>query len=104
LSYINSEIHKAYSPLFKPTTPEATRQERIEYLKKRYALLEQRLADHEYLVGEKFSPADAYLYTVTRWAGPLKIDLSAFPNLLAFQQRIQARPKVQAALKAEGIS
>ncbi|MBV9343893.1 MAG: glutathione transferase GstA [Gammaproteobacteria bacterium] len=102
LSYINSEIHKTYSPLFNPALGEAARNERIEYLKKRYAVLEKRLAGNPFLVGSAFSPADAYLYTVTRWADAMKIDLSAFPHLLAYQKRIGARPAVQAALKAEG--
>ncbi len=103
LSFINSEIHKTYSPLFSPTVTDAVRQERGEYLKKRYAVIEKHLAKHQYLVGDAFSPADAYLYTVTRWAGPLKIDLSGFPQLTAFQKRIGERAGVQAALKAEGL-
>ena len=104
LTYINSEIHKSYSPLFNPATTAAVREERIAYLQKRYRLLEVRLSEHSYLVGERFSVADAYLFAVTRWADYLKVDLSAFPNVLAFQKRIGARPAVQAALKAEGLT
>jgi glutathione S-transferase len=103
LAFINSEIHKTYSPMFSPTVSDAVRQERSEYLKKRYAVIEQHLAQHQYLVGDAFSPADAYLYTVTRWAGALKIDLSGFPQLTAFQKRIGERAGVRAALKAEGL-
>jgi glutathione S-transferase len=55
------------------------------------------------LLGDHFSVADAYLFTVTRWAGALKADLSRFPQVLAFQQRIAARPAVQAAMRAEGL-
>jgi glutathione S-transferase len=102
MGYINSEIHKTYSPLFGPIPPEA-REERVEYLKKRYTLIEKHLEGREWLAGDAFSPADAYLFTVTRWAGYLKIDLSEFPNLLAFQKRAAARPAVQAAMKAEGL-
>lgn len=103
LGYINSEIHKSYSPLFNPATSAELRQDRAEYLKKRYTLIEQTLAKSPYLLGEKFSIADAYLFTVTNWANHVKLDLSAFPSVLAFQKRIAERPAVQAAMKAEGL-
>jgi len=103
LGYINSEIHKSYSPLFSDkTTPEA-RTEKLEYLARRYALIEKQLAGRDYLFGKGFSVADAYLFTVTNWARHVKLDLSAFPNLLAFQKRVAARPAVQAAMKEEGL-
>ena len=103
LGYINSEIHKSYSPLFNKATPEETANERREYLKKRYAYLEGVLATKQYLVDNKFSAADAYLYTVTRWAPFVKVDLAGFPNLKEFQARVEARPAVQQALKEEGL-
>ena len=103
LGYVNSELHKSYSPLFKPETPDATRQERKEYLRKRYATLDQQLAKHPWLVGDQFSVADAYLFTVTNWAKHVELDLSDFPAVLAFQERVAARPKVQEALLAEGL-
>ena len=104
LGYINSEIHKSYSPLFKDDTPEQTRTDRKAYLQRRYELVEKILAKQPWLLGDRFSAADAYLYTVTRWAEHVKLDLSQFPSLLAFQQRVAARPAVQAALSAEGLS
>lgn len=103
LGYINSELHKSYSPLFNPATTDAVRAERADYLRRRYQLVEQHLGQHPYLLGEQFSIADAYLYTVTNWANYVKVDLSDFPNLLAFQQRIAARPAVQDALRAEHL-
>lgn len=103
LGYINSEIHKNYSPLFNPATSEETRKEKIDYLRKRYDLIEQRLATNSYLLGEHYTVADIYLFVVTNWARIVKVDLSGFPNLLAFQKRMVARPAVQAALKAEGL-
>jgi len=103
LGYINSEIHKTYSPLFRPTTSPELRKDREEYLRKRYGLIEQQLAKGPYLFGEQFTVADAYLFTVTNWANFLKLDMSAFPNLLAFQARVAARPAVQAAMVAEGL-
>jgi len=102
MGYINSEIHKSYSPLFGPMADDA-RAEKVAYLRKRYALVERQLAGREWLVGESFTPADAYLFVVTQWAGYLKIDLAEFPNLLAFQKRVKARPAVQEALRAEGL-
>ncbi|MGN2244272.1 glutathione transferase GstA [Frateuria sp. GZRR33] len=104
LGYINSEIHKSYSPLFKPDTPEATREERKEYLRKRYALLESALATHPWLLGEQFTVADAYLFTVTNWARHVKLDLSYFPAIQAFQHRMLERPAVQAAMDFEGLA
>lgn len=103
LGYINSELHKTYSPLFNEATPAELRDDRTAYLHKRYALLEQRLAAHEWLVGEHFSVADAYLFTVTNWAKHVGVDLSSFPAVIAFQQRVAARPAVQAAMQSEGL-
>ena len=103
LGYINSELHKTYSPLFKPETPDAVREERKEYLRRRYRLLEERLAQHPWLVGDRFTVADAYLFTVTNWARHVALDLSEFPALLDFQKRVAERPAVQTALEAEGL-
>jgi glutathione S-transferase len=101
LGYINSELHKTYTPMFSPaTTPEA-REGLVAHLKKRYGVLESVLAKQPFLLGEQFTVADAYLFTVTSWAGFLKLDLSELPNLLAFQERVAARPSVQAARAAE---
>ena len=103
LGYINSELHKSFSPLFRPTTPAEIRQERLEYLQKRYAYIEQHLQGKPYLTGEHFTVADAYLFTVTNWANKVKLELSAFPNLQALQKRVAARPAVVATLEAEGL-
>jgi glutathione S-transferase len=103
LGYINSELHKSYSPLFNPATGAQARAERIEYLGKRYGLIEKQLDGADFLTGPTFTIADAYLFVVTSWATMLKIDLSAFPNLQAFQARVAARPSVQAAMRAEGL-
>lgn len=103
LGYINSEIHKSYSPLFNPAASAELREDRAQYLQKRYALLESILAASPYLTGDHFTIADAYLFTVTNWARIVKVDLSSFPNLLAFQKRVAERPAVQAAMRAEGL-
>lgn len=103
LGFINSELHKTYSPLFRPTTLPEVRKEREEYLRKRYGLVEKQLAKGPYLFGDQFTAADAYLFTVTNWSNFVKLDLSEFPHLMAFQARVAARPGVQAAMKAEGL-
>lgn len=103
LGYINSEMHKAYTPLFKPDTPEATRGERKEYLLRRYQFIEDLLAKQLWLMGDQFTVADAYLFTITNWARHVELDLSGFPALLAFQKRVAERPAVQAALEGEGL-
>ena len=103
LGYINSELHKTYSPLFNPATPAETRAEREAYLRRRYGVIEKHLEGRKYLFGETFSAADAYLFTVTNWARTIKFDLAEFPNLRAFQERVAARPAVQAAMRAEGL-
>jgi glutathione S-transferase len=104
LSFINSEIHKAYSPLFNPKIAPEQRQERIDYLNKRYPIVDKLLVAHPYLFGDNFSVADAYLFVVTRWAGKLKVDLSNFKGLTAFQQRVSERPAVKAAIEAESAA
>jgi glutathione S-transferase len=103
LGYINSELHKSYSPLFNPDTPESVRQERKAYLRKRYTLLNDVLAKQPWLLGDHFTGADAYLFTITSWAGHVGLDLSRFTALTAFQQLVASRPAVQAALEAEDL-
>jgi glutathione S-transferase len=104
LGYINSELHKTYSPLFNKATPPEVRAEREEYLRKRYAILEKQLEGKQYLFGDQFTVADAYLFTVTNWSRFVNLDLSAFPNLVAFQARVAQRPAVKEALAAEGLN
>lgn len=103
LGYINSELHKSYSPLFAPDTPQDIRHEREAYLRRRYVLVEERLAKQPFLLGERFTVADAYLFVVTNWSRVVKLDLSEFPALLEFQKRVAQRPAVQAAMAAEGL-
>lgn len=103
LGYINSEVHKTYSPLFRPETLPEVREERIAYLHKRYKVFDALLAKQPWLLGEQFTAADAYLFTVTNWARLTKVDLSEFPNVLAFQKRVAERPAVQKVLEAEGL-
>jgi glutathione S-transferase len=103
LGYINSELHKTYSPLFNPATPAETRAEREAYLRRRYGLVEKQLEAGKYLFGELFTVADAYLFTVTNWARMVNFSLAEFPHVRAFQERVAGRPAVQAAMRAEGL-
>lgn len=103
LAYINSEIHKTMGALFNRAISPEARQERIDYLNKRYPLIEKQLAGNNYLFGDTFTAADAYLFVVTNWSNMLKVDLSGYPNLMAFQQRVASRQAVQGAMKAEGL-
>ena len=103
LNYITAEIHKTYSPLFRPDVLPVVRDERLATLRKRYAILEKQLEGRKYLFGDGFTVADAYLFAVTRWARGVKLDLAEFPNLEAFQKRVGSRKAVLEALRAEGL-
>jgi glutathione S-transferase len=103
LNFITSELHKNFSPLFRPTTPDAYKQIAKENLTGRFKLIDEQLAGRQYLLGDTFTAPDAYLYVMTRWAQRLEFDLGQWPNVKAFAARVEARPKVQEALKAEGL-
>jgi glutathione S-transferase len=102
LSFIGTEIHKQFSPLFNPAMPEEAKPVFRQKIVERLAFVDRHLAQHDYLLGSRFSVADGYLFTVTRWTAPLKIDVGGLARLAAFMGRVSARPAVQQALKAEG--
>jgi glutathione S-transferase len=104
LTFIGTEIHKSFSPLFNPNMPEEGKKIYRERLANRFGFVNGELSGKDYLMGDHFTVADAYLYTVTRWAKPMALDLSAFPNLQAFLQRVSARPAVQEALQVEKLA
>ena len=97
LNFIGTELHKSYSPLFKPQAGAEVKAFAKANLVTRYAQVESLLD------GSQFSVADAYLFTITNWAGRVELDLTPWPRLRAFQARVAARPSVQQALKAEGL-
>jgi glutathione S-transferase len=103
LNFTTSEIHKQFSPLFRPTTPEDYKPIARENLANRFKWLDKQLAGRDYLMGKQFTVADAYLFTVLRWTVPLKIDLSPWPNVAAYLERVGKRPKVREALQEEGL-
>ena len=101
LTFVSSEIHKGFSPLFNPDLKDDAKTVLLNKLQKRFDLLDKHFADHKFLMGEQFTVADAYLYTVISWAPGLKIDLDKWPNLAKYRLRVAERPKVKAALQAE---
>jgi glutathione S-transferase len=103
LNFIGTEIHKNYSPMFNPAASDEAKSNAKQNLAKRYAYVERMLEGRAYLVGTGFTVADGYLFVVTNWAGMLKLDMSPFPNIAAFQKRVAGRPAVQQAMKAEGL-
>jgi glutathione S-transferase len=103
LNFIGTEIHKNYSALFNPAGSDEAKSNAKQNLAKRYAYVERMLEGRAYLVGTGFTVADGYLFVVTNWSGMLKLDMSPFPNIAAFQKRIAGRPAVQQAMKAEGL-
>ncbi|MBX9444263.1 glutathione transferase GstA [Dickeya chrysanthemi] len=103
LAYISTELHKSFSPLLRPGTPELYKDLLKSYLEQRFRYLNQVLSEHDYLVGNRFGVADAYLFTISRWAHDLKFDLIQFPALTAYLERVSGRPAVEKALTAEGL-
>jgi glutathione S-transferase len=103
LTFIGTEIHKNFSPLFNPSIPDEVKKVFREKLASRYDWVNGELKGKDYLMGEHFSVADGYLFAVTRWTKPLAIDLSPYPNLVAHHERVAARPAVQEAMAFEGL-
>ena len=103
LNFISTELHKSFSPFFNPAAGDAWKEAAKANLERRFAYVNGELQGKSYLLGEDFSVADAYLFTVLSWAKYTPLDLSALGNLTAYLARVAARPAVQAALKAEGL-
>jgi glutathione S-transferase len=102
ITFISTELHKGFSPLYRPDLPEAEKAVIVDRLKKRFAYVNGVLAGKEYLL-DAFSIADAYLYTITRWMPKADIALSEYPNLAAFMARMEERGAVKTALEEEGL-
>jgi len=103
LNFITSELHKSFSPLFNPAMPEEGKALYRTRLGDRFKWVDGQLAGKNYLMGEDFSVADAYLFVVAGWGKHVGVDISGLANLGAFMARVGARPAVQEALKAEGL-
>lgn len=103
LNYISTEIHKSFGMLFNPAVPEETRNAIKARLGKRLGYAASALEGRSYLLGDTFSVADAYLFTMLRWTFSIGIDLSSWPALREYFNRVAARPAVISAMKAEGL-
>ncbi|HEX4151004.1 MAG TPA: glutathione transferase GstA [Steroidobacteraceae bacterium] len=103
LNYITSEVHKSFSPLFSPDTPADSRKIAVDNLAKKFDWLSKHIAGKKFLMGDTFTVADAYLFTVLRWSGLVRVDLGQWPALAEYVARVAERPKVKEALQAEGL-
>lgn len=104
LTFIGTELHKTFSPLFNPSAPQEWKDQCRANIERRLAWVNEQLSGKDYLMGSNFTVADAYLYTVVGWTKFVKIDISALPHLTAYMARVGARPAVLATLKAEGLA
>lgn len=104
LNFIATELHKGFSPLFNPAMPEEAKALARARLADRLEWVDGQLEGRDYLMGSTFTVADAYLFVVAGWGKYVGVDIAGLPHLGAFMARVAARPGVQAALKAEGLS
>ena len=103
LNFVASELHKNFSPLFQPVIPDDVKTFFSDRLMGKFKYVDQMLAGRDYLMGDHFTVPDAYMFTMLAWADRMKMDLAGLTNLMAYKARVGARPKVQGALKAEGL-
>jgi glutathione S-transferase len=103
LTFIGTELHKNFGPLFNRVSSDDVKQAARTKIAKRLGYINEPLAKRSYLVGDGFTVADAYAFTIVNWTNFVGIDLKTYPNVAAYSARIAARPKVQEALKAEGL-
>lgn len=104
LTFISSELHKGFSPLFNAALPAEAKQVFVERLEKRFAYLDAQLAGKTWLMGDRFTVADAYAYTVLNWSKGLKLDLDRWANLSAYVKRVGGRPKVRETEHTEKLA
>lgn len=103
LNYIATELHKGFTPLFRPDTPEEYKPTVRALLEKKMQYVDAALKEGQWICGSRFTIADAYLFTVLRWAYAVKLNMDGLENIAAYMKRMAERPGVAAALKAEGI-
>ena len=104
LTFIATELHKGFGPLWDPSMPPEVKEGAKKKLAKRFDELNDTLGKQPYLGGVEFSGADAYAFTVVNWSNFHQIELKKWPNLAAYMQRVAARPNVQKALKEQGLA
>ena len=103
LNFIATELHKGFAPLWNPATPDAFKETTRKLIGTRFDYVQQQLAEEPYLTGESFTIADAYLFVILNWTRLHNIDLSRWPGLTRFAERVAERPAVQDALETEGL-
>lgn len=103
LNFVSTELHKGFSPLFKPDTPDAYKEIAKSNLSARFDQVARMLEGRQHLTGETFTVADGYLFVILTWAQKMGFDLAKWPALADYFERVSARPAVQAAMKAEGL-
>jgi glutathione S-transferase len=104
LNYITGELHKNIGPMFSPLLSEDAKPFFRDRAMSKFKYIDGKLAGRDYLMGKQFTVADAYLFVMLSWAERMKFDLSGLSNLLAYKERVAARPKVQEALIKEGLA
>jgi glutathione S-transferase len=104
LNFVAAEVHKQIGALFNPKYTPEMKEVQLGVIGRRLKPLDAALAGKQYLMGDKFSAADAYLFTILNWTKGLKIDLSPWPNIKAYYERVGKRPRILETMKAEGIA
>jgi len=102
LNYLTTELHKSFTPLFSNISEEEKKKS-IKNIETKLDFINAQLSDKDYLLGDKFSIADAYLFVITNWTGLTGIDLEKWPNIISFSQRVAKRKSVQESMRAEGL-
>lgn len=104
INFITTELHKAFSPLFRADTPEEYKKITLEKLAKGFEFMAKSLGSKSFLMGDHFTAPDAYLFVMLRWATKLKVDLSKWPVLTQYYERVGQLPATARSLQAEGLS
>ncbi len=103
LNFVSTELHKNFGPMFSPVLNDDAKAFFKDRVMGKFKYLDGQLGGRDYLMGSQFTVADGYLFTILTWAERMKFDLSGMPNLVAYKNRVAARPKVQEALTKEGL-
>jgi glutathione S-transferase len=103
LNFLTSEVHKSFGPMFSPVLADDAKAFFKDRVMGKFKYIDGALAGRDYLMGKQFTVADGYLFTMLSWADRMKFDLSSMPNLVAYKDRVAARPMVKEALTKEGL-
>lgn len=103
LGFVSSEIHKTFGPLFSPACTEETRKAQLDRLATRFEYVAKQLEGRDYLMGDRFTVADSYLFAMLNWTLQMGPSMDRWPTLKAYYERVGARPAVRKALVAEGL-